>query len=193
MMDESDLITGIRNGNVQCFEKLFIKYYSHFNQFIFGFVKNEWISEDITQNTFIKVWINREKLQSDLSIHSYLYVIAKYEIYNYFRSKQNQVVERFLDGVHDIAVTPNTENELLLDEMQDTITTTIEAMPEKRRIIFKMSRFEHKSAKEIAEIMNISARTVEKHIELALRELRTKLTPFLFWILAYGHVMLYNM
>lgn len=192
MMDESDLITGIRNGNVQCFEKLFIKYYSHFNQFIFGFVKNEWISEDITQNTFIKVWIHREKLQSDLSIHSYLYVIAKYEIYNYFRSKQNQVVERFLDGVHDIAVVPSAEDELFLDEMQDTIAATIEAMPEKRRIIFKMSRFEHKSAKEIAEIMNISARTVEKHIELALRELRTKLTPFLFGILVYGHIMLYT-
>ena len=46
------------------------------------------------------------------------------------------------------------------------------------------------SAKEIAEIMHISARTVEKHIELALRELRTKLTPFLFWILVYGHITL---
>jgi RNA polymerase sigma-70 factor (ECF subfamily) len=52
-MNEPDLITGIKNGDVQCFEELFIKYYSHFNQFIFGLVKDEWISEDITQNTFI--------------------------------------------------------------------------------------------------------------------------------------------
>lgn len=187
-MNEPDLITGIKNGDVQCFEELFIKYYSHFNQFIFGLVKDEWISEDITQNTFIKVWVNREKLQSNLSIHSYLYVIAKYEVYNHFRSKQNQIVDRFLDGVHDTVVTPSAENELFWNEMQKAIADTIETMPEKRRAIFKMSRFEHKSAKEIAEIMHISARTVEKHIELALRELRTKLTPFLFWILVYGAV-----
>ena len=189
-MNEPDLITGIKNGDVQCFEELFIKYYSHFNQFIFGLVKDEWISEDITQNTFIKAWVNREKLQSNLSIHSYLYVIAKYEVYNHFRSKQNQIVDRFLDGVHDTVVTPSAENELFWNEMQKAIADTIETMPEKRRAIFKMSRFEHKSAKEIAEIMHISARTVEKHIELALRELRTKLTPFLFWILVYGHITL---
>ena len=159
-MNEPDLITGIKNGDVQCFEELFMKYYSHFNQFIFGLVKDEWISEDITQNTFIKVWVNREKLQSDLSIHSYLYVIAKYEIYNHFRSKQNQIVDRFLDGVHDTVVTPSAENELFWNEMQKAIAAIIETMPEKRRAIFNMSRFEHKSAKEIAEIMHISARTV---------------------------------
>ena len=124
-MNEPDLITGIKNGDVQCFEELFMKYYSHFNQFIFGLVKDEWISEDITQNTFIKVWVNREKLQSDLSIHSYLYVIAKYEIYNHFRSKQNQIVDRFLDGVHDTVVTPSAENELFWNEMQKAIAAII--------------------------------------------------------------------
>ena len=48
-MNEPDLITGIKNGDVQCFEELFIKYYSHFNQFIFGLVKDEWISQSVGQ------------------------------------------------------------------------------------------------------------------------------------------------
>lgn len=96
-----------------------------------------------------------------------------------FRSKQNQIVDRFLDGVHDTVVTPSAENELFWNEMQKAIAAIIETMPEKRRAIFNMSRFEHKSAKEIAEIMHISARTVEKHIELALRELRTEINSFL--------------
>ena len=53
-MNEPDLITGIKNGDVQCFEELFIKYYSHFNQFIFGLVKDEWISEDISKTHLSK-------------------------------------------------------------------------------------------------------------------------------------------
>lgn len=180
------LIHEIKKGSVKGFEILFLKYYPRFSSFIFGLVKDEWIAEDIAQNVFMKVWIHRESLQEDQSMQAYLYVLAKYEVYNHFRAKHNRVVDRYIDGIHDNEIqNSEVEDKLHMEELQRSIYAAIESMPEKRREIFKMSRYQHKQAKEIAEITGLSIRTVEKHIELALRDLRVKLGSFMFFILVF--------
>lgn len=190
-MDETDsqdalLIRGISQGNVKAFESLFLKYYPRFYPFILRLVKDEWVAEDIAQNTFMKVWLHREALKEEQSIQAYLYVISKYEIYNHFRSKRTQIVDRFVNGVHDnIIPIDDTEENLDYEELQHAIRHAIESIPPRRREIFKMSRFQHLSAKEIADITGLSVRTVEKHIELALRDLRGKLSAFMFFALVF--------
>ena len=72
--------------------------------------------------------------------------------------------------------------------MQKALDDAIEELPPRRRDIFRMSRFEYMTAKEIAGRTGLSVRTVEKHIELALRDLRSRLSPFLFFLTVFFNI-----
>ena len=156
------------------FEVLFHKDYPRFFAFIKGFVKDESNAKDIAQNIFMKVWIHRETLNEELSISTYLYVLAKHEICNFFRAKKYLTLDLDLSSINHLYCSDVEEN-YNLKEMESIINDAIRLMPEKRRQIFRMSRLDHIPEKEIAEEMNISVRTVEKHIELALKNIRSSL------------------
>lgn len=177
-VEDIALISNLKNGDVKSFERIFHKYYPRFHKFILGFVKGE-VAEDIVQNIFMKVWIHRETLDKNLSMPAYLFVLSKNEIYSFFRSKHYSLVDRITDQIPESASSyPGVEEEYNLKELNETVQKVIEQMPEKRREIFKMNRYEFMSAKEIAERTGLSIRTVEKHLQLAMRDLRSKIEPF---------------
>lgn len=84
---EEELLRQLIRGDIAGYEVLFHKYYPTFFAFIKGMTKETVVAEDITQNIFMKVWLNRERLDAAKSICNYLFVLAKHEIYNYFRTK----------------------------------------------------------------------------------------------------------
>ena len=162
---EQDLLRQLIRGDIAGYEVLFHKYYPTFFAFIKGMTKETAVAEDIAQNIFMKVWLNREKLDAAKSIRNYLFVLAKHEIYNYFRTKSRT----FTTLKEAIA---QTEEKLDLAETAEQVETIVGKMPPQRQQIFRMSRFEHMPSREIAEQLNLSVRTVDKHLELALKELR---------------------
>ena len=138
-------------------------------------VKNPAIAEDISQNSFMKLWLNRFTLQPGLSVKNYLYVIARNEAINYLRSAQTKNVG--LGAQQDIhQQDPTVADWTSFAETNALLKNKIEALPPQRRTIFKMSRYEHLSNIEIAVKLNLSVRTVEKHIELALKDLRRSIS-----------------
>ena len=180
---EQDLLRQLIRGDIAGYEVLFHKYYPTFFAFIKGMTKETAVAEDIAQNIFMKVWLNREKLDAAKSIRNYLFVLAKHEIYNYFRTKSRT----FTTLKEAIAQTeskggggapPNLpsrneiEEKLDLAETAEQVEIIVGKMPPQRQQIFRMSRFEHMPSREIAEQLNLSVRTVDKHLELALKELR---------------------
>lgn len=141
--------------------------------------KDQYIAEDITQNIFLKVWLNREKLDETKSIRNYLFVLAKHEVYNYFRSKDHSVlslrdviIDASTGGGMPTSRSNETEEQIELRETIHLVESVVQKMPPQRQHIFRLSRFEHLPSKEIATRLNLSVRTVDKHLELALRELR---------------------
>lgn len=171
MSSDRDIITGIIDGDVDSYEKLFIKYYPLLIHFIVGMLKNPTASEDVAQNIFMKVWQNRRNLDREKSIKNYLFVLAKNEILNIFKSKYMSHVDlcpKVDEACSKERSVDETYNYL---ETRLKLSKEIEKMPVKRRRIFIMSRYEHMSNAEIAERMDISVRTVEKHIQLAMKEL----------------------
>ena len=129
------------------------------------------VAEDIAQNSFMKLWLNRFSLQSGLSVKNYLCILSRNDAINYLRSA----------NAKNICLDPQFESPLQHSSVEDWLTfaetntrlrNNIEALPPQRRTIFKMSRFDHMSNTEIAVKLNLSVRTVEKHIELALKDLR---------------------
>lgn len=175
---EQDLLRQLIRGDIAGYEVLFHKYYPTFFAFIKGMTKETAVAEDIAQNIFMKVWLNREKLDAAKSIRNYLFVLAKHEIYNYFRTKSRtfttlkEAIAQTESRGGDLPSRNEIEEKLDLAETAEQVETIVGKMPPQRQQIFRMSRFEHMPSREIAEQLNLSVRTVDKHLELALKELR---------------------
>lgn len=160
---------------IDAYERLFHRYYPMVLNFTASLVKNQAVAEDIAQNCFMKLWLNRFSLHPNQSIRNYLCVLSRNDAINYLRSARSKSVG--LDSQFESHMqNPNVEEWMSFAETNVRLRHNIEALPPKRRAIFMMSRYEHMSNMEIAVKLNLSVRTVEKHIELALKDLRHSLS-----------------
>ena len=167
---DKELILALKQGDIRAYEDLFRCRYDYFLRFAKRILKDDSVSEDILQNVFLKVWENRQNLDETMSIHNYLFVLVKNQIFSYLRSKKN-----FLDiaGEDDFVFHSYMVDEIVeANEMDGILVGIIDSFPPQRKTIFKLSRFDQLPDKLIAEKMKLSVRTVEKHIQLALRDIR---------------------
>lgn len=168
-MTEKELILGLKESSTAAYKQLFVRYYAIILKFLSKMLGDEFRAQDIAQNIFLKVWLGRDKLDENKSIKTYLYVLAKNEAINNikYESRTRQFDESFQPeasvGVQEV---------LNYRETNEIIRRCVEHMPSQRKFVFMMSRIDNLSNKEISQKLNISVRTVEKHIELALRDLK---------------------
>lgn len=178
-------IDDIRSGKIAAFEILFDMFYMRVKHFAQGMIKSEDAALEIAQNVFMKIWMNREKLSSDLSLSSYIFTIAQNEVHDYFRNQyyffNYQESLRMADPKQEYEI----DSEYNIKEIKEVVNKTLETMPDQRKLIFKMSREQFLSNEEIARRLGISKRTVEKHISLALATIKENLSDFLFWIFLF--------
>ena len=124
------------------------------------------------QNVFLKIWLGRERLDENRSIENYLLVSVRNEIFDWLRLKYNQVVVHEED-VEKEDVSADIEASLAWAETSDKMDAIIRKMPPQRQRIFLMSRYSNMSSKDIADSLDLSVRTVERHIYLALKDLKS--------------------
>ena len=131
----------------------------------------------------MQLWLGRDRLDEHRSLYNLLFTMTKHRIYDHFRRRYNlEVLRRPLsefDAVSDEAESP--ESGLEAEQLRQTIARTVAATPQ-RRTIFALSRQENLSRQEIARRLGVSVRTVDKHLELALREIRLRVKDFQ-WVL----------
>jgi RNA polymerase sigma-70 factor (ECF subfamily) len=169
---ESELITGIIDGDHDCFRTIFDRYSKPLFVFSIGYIKSKEDAENIVQEAFMKIWNNRKKLKPDTSFQSYLFTIALNLIRKYFNksARLNQLK-------HDI-LSDASENNLNFDDrndyqqLLDNLEELIGKMPEKRKVAFLKKKIDEKSLKEISEELAISTKTVEYHITEAMKYLK---------------------
>lgn len=170
-MDERQLIELLKEGDPISFEILFQQYYVRFHNFVRNLIKDTQAAEDIVQNVFMKVWINRAQLRPDQSIHNWIYVLTKHEVLNHIRDRKIYLqVEKLL--IPDSSQFSAVEDMLQIRELDSRVREFIASMPEQRRRVFMMSRYRGLGNKEIAQMLGLSVRTVDRHINLALTSLR---------------------
>jgi RNA polymerase sigma-70 factor (ECF subfamily) len=167
----------IKNGDVQEFEKMFELHYKQLVEFACYYFPDQSSAENVVQDVFVSVWKNRKKINLKKTIKAYLYSATKKTALRYLRDKNNH--RKFflrLSSEHDVQVLPH--DAAIIDELEAEIEKAISNLPEKGRIIFCMNRFDHLSYSEIAEILNISIKTVETHMARNLKYLRKCLANF---------------
>lgn len=143
-------------------------------------------AEDIVQDIFLDLWRKRHELSIE-NTSSYLFSAVKYRVLNYIR--KNKVPMTDLDFVDKFNTLNSTEEFIDFKELRQTLDDAISDLPDQCRKVFTMSRFDHMSNKEIAEKLNLSLRTVENHISLALRKLRPKLKDSLYLLFIMAQLM----
>jgi RNA polymerase sigma-70 factor (ECF subfamily) len=160
------------------FEKLYFDHYGMLCQSIYRFVKNEEASKDIVQEVFVKFWKRQEELDDLESRAAYLRRACINAAINYLKERDRRQHRelRFAKDVSDES-TDRPDQQLQTKETQKNINHAIDQLPSAPRNAFLLSRYESKSYKEIADILNISVSTVEKHMGKALKLLRKSLSP----------------
>jgi len=165
------------------FEELFHLYYPKVRSFAFILLKSEQEAEDVAQDIFVRLWETPDLWEGNLE-KNYLYTMVKNTVFNRIKRKNLESkyihTQQDLQDITELAEFEDPLNEIYREELQLLLMLAMEQMPGKRREVFELSRFQHLSNQEIAEKMNLSVRTVEQHIYLALKELKKLLLITLF-------------
>lgn len=171
---DQQLISGIQSGNDHAFRKLFDRYSKRLYNFAVFYLSNAPDAEDLVQHVFVKLWSNRYKIKAGGNIKSYIFKIAVNEVYDMVQTRKHEHIYLAITKQAS-ASDNNTWNEIVFDELQTRHDKLVEKMPVKRKEIYLYSRKEGLSNKEIAQKLNISARTVESQIYKALAFLKEHL------------------
>lgn len=182
---ENFFLHRFKSGDELAFEKIFKSNYNPLVGFCNQFVSDQDKAQSLTQEAFINLWLNREKIETINGIKSFLYTYAKSVCLNYLRHKK--VVSKYEDRqllqkeeeLNREVLESFDFNSLEFTELETLIQQAINELPDKCRQVFMMSRFEGKMNKEISEELNISVKAVEANMTRALKMLRIRLSEYL--------------
>ena len=162
-------------GDEPAFDAIYEIYGAKVYRLAFRFLKDREQSEEVVQECFINLWTSRQKLNPEGNIWLYLYVIAKRLSLNALR----QICQsRELSGKlvnHTTTVHNSTEEDVLAHDLEHFAENIISKLPRQQQLIFRLSRIEHLSHKEIADQLQISPNTVKNHMVEALKTLKSHL------------------
>jgi len=170
-------IAALRNGDRETLRWLFVQFQPRLYRFLWLKTKSVEASEDIVQETFLKLWTGRKELKSGTNLEIFLFRIASNLATDLLRKDERH---RELEAGHSPPDDALQESEGVAEynQLLEIIDKIVSNLPEAQRSAFLLSRYENLSHKEIAEVMNISIKTVEKHISKALQALKNKLEAF---------------
>lgn len=160
------MIQGLNNiCNEKVFEDIFKTYAKDLKRYIFFKTQDIDLAEDILQDTFIKLWDNCDNV-SYVKVKSYLYTVATNLFLNH--KKHEKVVRKYQSLPFESVSNETPEFIIIEQEFLRKIEITIASLPEKQREVFLLNRFEKKKYKEIALLLQVSIKTVEKRMHNAL-------------------------
>ena len=160
------------------FQEIYKRYWRQLYYAALSKINNKEVAEDIIQTVFTDLWEKREQ-HSIKNISAYLGTSVKYQVINYIKSGISK--KAHLSNISESRKTEENKNELalLVKELNEAIDKAINRLPQKTQTIFRLSRFERHSNKDISRIMDVSEKAVEYHITQSLRALRLYLRSFM--------------
>ena len=167
-----EIIHRLKKDDKSAVDELFNYYYPRLYNFSKSILKIENEIDDILQEVFVKIWLNRQKIGNVETFNAYVFTITKNEVLNLIRSNLRD--HTFKDELFRLSVAEEyqTQNQIEFKEIKSGIDQIVANLPEKRQKVFILSRTEGLSNKEIAQQLNISEKTVEDHITHAIKQIK---------------------
>lgn len=166
-------IERLKNSDQLVFDEVFMEYHPMVYNYILKRTASKYYAEEVTQLIFIKLWNCRKKLSSEISLDFQLLRIAKTTLIDFLRKAENNTKPQSLAN-QELSLHGHNEiiNSIELKETNSKLEKLVNSLPPVRRQVFEMSRFNNLSHREISEKLSITPKTVENHINLALKFLR---------------------
>lgn len=170
--DDILLLKLIKQGDQIAFRHLFYQYADSLERFITYYIHDREKSQDLVLDIFTYIWENRQNFEIKLTLKAYSFQAARNKSFTYIRDKKIPV---YLEEMEGMEIVQNYDSELELQELHHLIEEAVSLLPDKCREIFRKSREENLTNKEIAGQLHISEKTVEGQITIALKKIRIHL------------------
>jgi len=178
--DDQTLLSLLRQDDIRAFEEIYQRFWERLYVAANRVLEDEETSKDIVQEIFIDIWNRRATLQIQ-NLNAFLYQAVKFQIAKQLRKRPLNPIH--LEVIAELKSTQSADASLHFAELNEQIEQVITALPPRCQEIFRLSRFENLTNKEIAQRLNISLSTVENQIHIALKSLRSNLDNALSFIL----------
>ena len=179
--DFATLCQRLKDSDRAAFEQVFRMLHDAIYRYVRSLTKTSVVAADITQDVFVSLWEVRDRLDPSRSLEAYVYRMARNRVYNHQRDERTHAEKRA--QIRAVAATEaqhvsRPDAELHADALETNINAWVEALPDRQREAFVLSRFNGLSHDEIAAVMDVSPRTVNNHIVSALKTLRARVRAF---------------
>lgn len=179
LLADEILLKFLSIGDEAAFKEIYQRYWKRLFFAALNKLNNKQIAEDTVQTVFTTLWEKREN-HSIQNLSAFLDTAVKYQVINYIKSTITKKIHLSTIGERQATEEDSTELTLLVHELNAAIDKAISQLPQKTQTIFKLSRFEQHSNKEISSMMHLSEKAVEYHITQSLKNLRLNLKEFIF-------------
>jgi RNA polymerase sigma-70 factor, ECF subfamily len=178
---DREWVARIRTGDVAAFESMWRAYKNDIGAFVMSYVRSRAAAEEVVQDLFLRIWVQRHLWEVPGPFHTYLFSAARNRAINYLRHERVEAAfrERVAcgggDGVAAEARAADADEEAVTHALAADIGRSVAALPERCQEVFRLVRFHHLSYAEVATVLGISVKTVEVHMGRALTALRARL------------------
>ncbi len=184
LLSDEELLKLLKDSNEAALKEIYLRYWEDIYIATLKKVRIKTIAEELVQNLFVSLWANRKT--SDIrQLQNYLNRAIKYQVINFIKSKMLREKYTLQSSLHIAREENNCESTLLTHELSGAIDIAVKKLPQKSQEIFRLSRMENYTVKEIASDMNISPKTVEYHITRSLKMMRLYLKDFIAITVAF--------
>lgn len=160
------------DGDEQSFGQLYMALMPNLLQFSQSIIKNKELAEEIVSDVFIKIWQNREHLCGIENFKLYLYVSTKNTALNYLsRHFRKEVLSLDDTSITLASVSYNPEQILITSELVNRINAVITMLPVRCKLIFKLAKEDGLKYSEIAQLLNISIKTIDNQMAIAVKKI----------------------
>ena len=185
MRTEKELAEDVRENKVGAFDEMYRIYSFRLYRFAFSILKSTDDAEEVVQNTFFKIWEQREKIQDSQALKTYIFTITYHLIIDLMRSRLKE--KKYREFILEKAtINFNIEESIEFGDLLDRIDAIVKDLPPRKLEIYQLSRINYLSHNEIAEKLGISIKTVENGITFSMNFIRKRLQENSFAIFLYA-------
>lgn len=178
LLADNVLLKLLKISDELAYKELYLRYWRRLYRSAVSKTNSKEVAEDIVQSVFTDLWDRRETHQIN-NIAAYLETAVKYQVINYIKSAISKRTQYTGFGELQKAEEHSADLPLLVQELNLAIDQAISQLPQKTQTIFRLSRFEKQSNKDISRIMDLSEKAVEYHITQSLKSMRFFLRDFI--------------
>lgn len=174
------ILLAVQSGSEKAYKELYEQWVSRLYRFVFQYLKSKDASEDVVQETFLRIWSNRANLNPDTSFKSYLFTIAYHFLLKEIRRQlNNPLMEDYVEYLNRLSTeTIEVESLMCYDQFVEALEKGKQYLSPRQRTIFEMNKEYGMSIPEISEKLSITNQVTRNQLCMALKILRVELRQY---------------